>query len=43
MKPGNAARVALECWYYGVVGATGAFQFCFADDQLVSRFRFDGY
>jgi hypothetical protein len=33
--------VALECWYYGVVGATGAFQFCFADDRLVSRFRFD--
>ncbi len=33
--------VDLECWYYGVVGATGAFQFCFADDRLVSRFRFD--
>ena len=33
--------VKLECWYYGVVGATGAFQFCFADDRLVSRFRFD--
>ncbi len=33
--------VTLECWYYGVVGATGAFQFCFADDRLVSRFRFD--
>jgi hypothetical protein len=34
--------VRLDCWYYGVVGATGAFQFCFADDRLVSRFRFDG-
>ena len=34
--------VKLQCWYYGVVGATGAFQFCFADDRLVSRFRFDG-
>ena len=33
--------VEVECWYYGVVGATGAFQFCFADDRLVSRFRFD--
>ena len=33
--------VSLECWYYGVVGATGAFQFCFADDRLVSRFRVD--
>ena len=34
--------VEIDCWYYGVVGATGAFQFCFADDSLVSRFRFDG-
>lgn len=34
--------VRLDCWYYGVVGATGAFQFCFADDKLVARFRYDG-
>lgn len=36
----NVEGVELECWYYGVVGASGAFQFCFADDRLVSRFRF---
>jgi hypothetical protein len=33
--------VQLDCLYYGVVGASGAFQLCFADDRLVSRFRYD--
>jgi hypothetical protein len=33
--------IELDCLYYGIVGASGAFQFCFADDRLVSRFRFD--
>jgi hypothetical protein len=32
--------VELECWYYGIAGDTGAFQLCFSDDRLVSRFRF---
>jgi hypothetical protein len=31
----------LECWTYGIVGATGAFQVCFANDRLESRFRYD--
>ena len=31
----------LECWTYGIVGATGAFQICFADGKLESRFRYD--
>jgi hypothetical protein len=33
--------VALECWYYGVGGATGAYQFCFADGWLSTKLRFD--
>ena len=31
----------LECWTYGIVGATGAFQICFANGRLESRFRYD--
>ena len=30
----------LECLYYGIVGASGAYQFCFAEGKLVSRYRF---
>jgi len=30
----------LECWYYGVAGATGAYQFCFQDGKLSSKRRF---
>ena len=30
----------LECVYYGIVGASGAYQFCFANGRLVSRYRF---
>jgi hypothetical protein len=33
--------VGLECWYYGVGGATGAYQFCFADGRLSTKLRFD--
>ena len=30
----------LECWYYGVAGGTGAYQFCFVDGRLSSKRRF---
>lgn len=32
--------VKLECWYYGIVGATGAYQFCFANGKLRAKLRF---
>ena len=32
--------VQLECWYYGIVGATGAYQFCFANGKLRAKLRF---
>ena len=32
--------LALQCWYYGVAGATGAYQFCFQDGKLSSKRRF---
>jgi hypothetical protein len=32
--------VEIECWTYGVAGGTGAFQLCFADGRLSSRFRY---
>jgi hypothetical protein len=33
--------VRLECWYYGVVGSTGAYQFCFANGKLSTKLRYD--
>ena len=33
--------VRLECWYYGIVGGTGAYQFCFADGKLRAKLRYD--
>ena len=33
--------VELECWYYGIVGGTGAYQFCFADGKLRAKLRYD--
>jgi hypothetical protein len=33
--------VELECWYYGIVGATGAYQFCFANGKLRAKLRYD--
>jgi hypothetical protein len=33
--------VGLDCWYYGVGGATGAYQLCFADGRLSTKLRFD--
>jgi hypothetical protein len=32
--------VKLECWYYGIVGATGAYQFCFANGKLRAKLRY---
>ena len=32
--------VEVECWTYGISGASGAFQFCFANGRLSSRFRY---
>ena len=32
--------VSLECWYYGVAGATGAYQLCFVEGRLSSKARF---
>ena len=32
--------VDVECWAYGVAGATGAFQLCFRNGRLASRFRY---
>jgi hypothetical protein len=44
-KPEHASRatvegVEIECWTYGVAGATGAFQLCFSNGRLSSRFRY---
>jgi hypothetical protein len=33
--------VRLECWYYGVVGSSGAYQFCFANGKLSTKLRYD--
>jgi hypothetical protein len=30
----------LECWYYGVAGATGAYQLCFKNGHLATKLRF---
>jgi hypothetical protein len=32
--------VALECWYYGVAGARGAYQICFENGKLSTKARF---
>ena len=36
----NVEGLELECWYYGIVGGSGSYQFCFADGKLRSKFRF---
>jgi hypothetical protein len=33
-------RVELECWYYGIAGATGAYQLCFLGGKLNSKVGF---
>ena len=32
--------VDLECWYYGVAGARGAYQICFENGSLSTKARF---
>jgi hypothetical protein len=32
--------VELECWYYGVAGARGAYQICFENGRLSTKARF---
>ncbi len=34
--------IELDCWYYGVAGGTGAYQFCFVDGKLASKRRYGG-
>jgi hypothetical protein len=34
--------VNLECWYYGIAGARGAFQICFENGRLSTKARFGG-
>ena len=36
----NVEGLKLKCWYYGIVGESGSYQFCFADGRLRSKFRF---
>jgi hypothetical protein len=33
-------RLELDCWYYGIAGATGAYQLCFVDGKLRSKLGF---
>jgi hypothetical protein len=32
--------VDLECWYYGIAGARGAFQICFENGRFSTKTRF---
>ena len=32
--------IRLECWYYGAVGESGAYQLCFKNGRLSSKLRF---
>jgi hypothetical protein len=34
--------VRLECWYYGVAGARGAYQICFENGRLSTKTRYGG-
>jgi hypothetical protein len=33
---------ALECWYYGIAGARGAYQICFENGRLSTKLRYGG-
>jgi hypothetical protein len=33
---------ALECWYYGIAGARGAYQICFENGRLSTKVRYSG-
>jgi hypothetical protein len=32
--------IALECWYYGIAGARGAYQICFENGRFSTKARF---
>jgi hypothetical protein len=32
--------VSLECWYYGIAGARGAYQICFENGRFSTKSRF---
>ena len=32
--------IALECWYYGIAGARGAYQICFENGRFSAKARF---
>jgi hypothetical protein len=36
----NLEGLELECMSYGIVGASGIYQFCFANGKLASKLRF---
>ena len=33
-------RLELDCWYYGIAGATGAYQLCFVNGKLRAKVGF---
>jgi hypothetical protein len=35
--------IAIECWYYGVAGTTGAYQFCFQNGRLRTKARYTAW
>jgi hypothetical protein len=39
----NVEGIAIECWYYGVAGTTGAYQFCFQNGRLRTKARFTAW
>ncbi len=32
--------IVVDCWYYGVAAASGAYQFCFQDGRLRTKTRY---
>jgi hypothetical protein len=35
--------IVVECWYYGVARATGAYQFCFQNRVLKTKTRYNAW
>jgi hypothetical protein len=35
--------IGVECWYYGVARATGAYQFCFQNGVLKTKTRYNAW
>jgi hypothetical protein len=40
MTKASVEGVRLECWYYGIAGAQGAYQICFENGRLSTKARF---